>query len=84
MMLTKTTMIKKTVCHGHKQFKLVYSLLLEDDIRYGIRVDCCYGNTTETECTFTGRNRAETLRLLYLFAKETVFPVALQETFANL
>ncbi len=82
--MMKATVMKKTVCYGNKQFQLTYRLLLKDGFHYGIQVDCCYGNITESERIWTGQNRQATLRLLYLFAKETVFPVALKETFENL
>ncbi len=82
--MMKTTVIKKTVCYGNKRFQLTYRLLVKDGLHYGIQVDCCCKNTMESERIWTGRNRINTLRLLYLFAKETVFPVALRETFENL
>ena len=83
-MMTKITVIKKTVRYNNKLFKLTYYLLLKDDFHYGIRVDCCDGNTIETEHLWTGQNRQATLSLLYRFAKETVFPIALKETFENI
>ena len=83
-MITKTTLIKKIVYANHKQYQLTYCLLREDDFRYGIEVTCRYGNITETEQICVGENRGEALRILRLFAKETVFPVALWETFENL
>ena len=83
-MLTKITVLKKIVRHKNQNYRLTYRLLLQDDFHYGIEVTCQYGNITETENILVGDNRRDALRLLYLFAKETVFPVALRETFENL
>lgn len=83
-MTTKTKVIKKIVCYENKQYQLTYSLLSEDDGDYGIEVVCRCRNVVETECVQVGNNRQKALSLLWLFAKETVFPVALRETYDNL
>lgn len=83
-MITKTTVIKKAVCFHHKRYQLTYNLLSKDDLQYGIEVKCNYHNTTEQERILIGTNRNEALRILFLFAKETVFPIALKETYENL
>ncbi len=83
-MTTKTKVIKKIVCDGKNDYQLTYSLLSEDDCDYGIEVVCRCRNVLETECIRVGNNRQKALSLLWLFAKETVFPVALKETYDNL
>ncbi len=83
-MISKTSVIKKVVHQKNKQFYLTYSLVAKDDFRYGIEVTCQQHSTRETERIWTGSNYRESLRLLYLFAKETVFPIALKETWENL
>ena len=83
-MISKTTVIKKIVCNEHKQYQLTYTLLLEDDFHYGIEVSCQYGTTTETERIWVGERYWDALSVLRLFAKETVFPIALKETWENL
>lgn len=83
-MTTRITAHKKIVCAENKHYHLIYNLLSEDDVRYGIEVICRYANVTETEQLWLGTNRAEAFGILSLFAKETVFPVALRETWENL
>lgn len=83
-MIMKTTVTKKNVCYGNKRYQLTYRLLLEDDLYYGVEVICRHQNTVETERIRIGKNKQEALKLLRLFAKETVFPVALKETWENL
>ena len=83
-MVTKTTVIKKIVCDGKKQYRLTYNLLTEHDSKYGMEVICQWRNVTETEQIQIGSNRNDALRILRLFAKESVFPVALLETWENL
>ena len=83
-MMTKTTVIKKTVCFENKRYRLSYCLVKKDDIHYGIKVNCKYQNIIETEQIWVGNSYRDAMRLLYLFATETVFPVALKETWENL
>ena len=83
-MITKIKVTQKIVCCCNKQYMLTYSLVSEDDCQYGIEVTCKYSNITEQEQILIGTNRNEALGILSLFAKETVFPIALKETFENL
>ncbi len=83
-MLIKTTVMKKMIRFENQKYRLTYTLLSEDDVRYGIKVTCRYGNVIESENIWLGENRKNALKILYLFAKETVFPVALRETYENL
>lgn len=83
-MIMKTTVTKKNVCYGNKRYQLTYRLLLGDDLYYGLEVICRHQNTVETERIRIGTNKQKALRILSLFAKETVFPVALKETWENL
>ncbi|MBR5240159.1 MAG: hypothetical protein IKW04_06265 [Clostridia bacterium] len=83
-MISKTTSIKKIVRNENKHYHLTYTLLLEDDFHYGIEVTCRYENTTETERIWVGQRYWDALSVLRLFAKETVFPIALKETWENL
>jgi len=83
-MMTRIKTIQKNVRYGRKQFKLTYYLLLKDSFYYAIRVDCWDQNNVETNQIWVGTNRSKALQTFYLFAKETVFPVALQETWENL
>lgn len=83
-MITKITVTKKNVCYENKRFHLCYRLLKRSDFCYGIEVSCADGNTTEADHIWVGKSYGETIKLLHLFAEETVFPVALKETYDNL
>ena len=83
-MISKIKTIKKVVFHNNKPYHLTYTLLLEDDFHYGIETTCRYDHITETERIWVGERYWDALSVLRLFAKETVFPIALKETWENL
>lgn len=83
-MITKTKVIRKIVCCEKKRYQLTYSIVSKDNCSYGIEVTCRSQNVTETERIRVGESYRYALWLLRLFAKETVFPIALKETFENL
>ena len=53
-MVTQTTMAKKQVRYGSKQYALEYRLVYQEEKGYGIEVLCQSGTTTERELVFKG------------------------------
>lgn len=82
-MVTQTTMAKKQVRYGSKQYALEYRLVYQEEKGYGIEVLCQSGTTTEREQVFVKGTKRQVMDLVRLFAAETVFPIALKETLEN-
>ncbi len=82
-MVTETTLAKKIVHYGDKRYRLCYRLIDCDVKGYGIKIVCQSSNLTEHECVFLEGTKAQITEIVRLFARETVFPIALRETLEN-
>lgn len=79
-MVTKTIVSKKRILYRDKCFQLTYLLVTEDKTRHAIEILCKCGNEVEQERAFLDATRQQAYKIVRLFAKEQVFPVALRET----
>ena len=82
-MVTETTLAKKQVSYGSQSYTLCYRLIDHEEKGYGIEIICRSFGKRERECVFLKARKGEVERILRLFAKETVFPIALRETLDN-
>lgn len=82
-MIVETTIARRQVKYRDKSYRLCYRLITEDHTRHSIEVVCSCKGEVERERVWVDGTKEEVQSILRLFARETVFPIALKETLEN-